>query len=137
MESILREAGCHDQAIFLGNVPNPQMPDIYRAADISVLPSFMEATSITGLESMATGVPLVGTRVGGIPYLIDDGQTGWLVQPGRPDQLATAIRRLIENPDLRAKLGGAARQKVEQTFSWDAIAAETAKHYRRSRRAAA
>ncbi|MFP6763853.1 MAG: glycosyltransferase family 4 protein, partial [Planctomycetaceae bacterium] len=73
VERILGAGGMLDRSVFLGNMPNPQMPAIYRAADISVLPSFMEATSITGLESMATGLPLVGTRVGGIPVLIEDG----------------------------------------------------------------
>ncbi len=134
VESILKSTGCLDAAIFLGNVPNPRMPEIYRAADISVLPSFMEATSITGLESMATGLPLVGTRVGGIPFLIDNGQTGRLVEPGTPRALAAAIRTLIDAPELRKQFGQAARDKVERTFSWNAIAEQTVLHYQRCRR---
>ena len=66
-EGILGANGMAERSQLLGNVRNEDMPDIYNAADISVLPSFMEATSITGLESMACGLPLVGTRVGGHP----------------------------------------------------------------------
>lgn len=132
VEQILKTSNCFDSAIFLGNVPNSQMPDIYRAADISVLPSFLEATSITGLESMATGLPLVGTRVGGIPALIDHERTGLLVERGSPVELAGAIRRLIANAGLRASFGEAARLRAAAEFSWDSIASRTADCYSRA-----
>lgn len=125
VESILKKGNRFEQSIFLGNVPNTKMPDLYRAADISVLPSFMEATSITGLESMSTGLPLVGTRVGGIPTLIDEGKTGLLVEPGNPTALAESITQLIEDKSLRKSMGDAARQRAIQKFSWDHIAAAT------------
>ncbi len=131
VETILRQSGCEDAALFLGSVPNTAMPDIYRAADISVLPSFLEATSITGLESMATGLPLVGTRVGGIPALIDDRTTGRLVEPGNPVALAEAIRHLCDHPRERAAMGAAARQKVLDEFAWSVIATQTTLYYQR------
>lgn len=137
VERILRDGKMLDRSIFLGNVPNPEMPDIYRAADLSVLPSFMEATSITGLESMATGLPLVGTRVGGIPALIDDGVTGLLVPPGEPDELAAAMDRLIVDASLRSAMGEAGRSRAAGEFSWLSIAERTAAAYHlHSRRAA-
>ena len=129
VEDILRGNGMMERALFLGNVDNQRMPDIYNAADISVLPSFMEATSITGLESMATGLPLVGTRVGGIPALIDDGETGLLVEPGDPDGLGKAIRSLVEQPALRQAYGKAGREKAVAHFSWRRIAKRTADIY--------
>lgn len=131
VESILQASGMLDRVIFLGNVPNTDMPEIYRAADISVLPSFLEATSITGLESMATGLPLVGTRVGGIPALIDDERTGLLVEPGRPMELAARIARLIDDRGLRSRLGAAARERVLAEFSWSVIAQRTTEFYER------
>ena len=131
VEAILRRTGSLRHATFLGNVPNTQMPAIYRAADISVLPSFLEATSITGLESMATGLPLVGTRVGGIPALIDHERTGLLVNPGDPVGLAAAIARLIELPAQRLAYGEAARQRILAEFSWDVIARSTVEEYER------
>lgn len=129
VEQILRDAGCHDRCVFLGNVPNPDMPDIYRAAELSVLPSFMEATSITGLESMACGLPLIGTRVGGIPTLINDEQTGLLVDSHDPSGLAAAMDRLIADGDLRSTMGQAARQRAVNNFAWERIAARTVDVY--------
>lgn len=129
IENLLQTSGILERAIFLGNVPNEQMPDIYRAADISVLPSFMEATSITGLESMACGLPLVGTRVGGIPYLIDDGISGLLVAPGDPQALAKAMTLLVNDADKRTSMGKQARQRTDEQFSWIRIAADTVNIY--------
>lgn len=129
VERILRAASCLDRCLFLGNLSNTQMPDVYRAADVSVLPSFMEATSITGLESMATGLPLVGTRVGGIPDLIQEGETGFLVEPGNPIELAATIEELIQSPGLRKFMGTRARKIAVQFFSWDRIATRTVEFY--------
>jgi glycosyltransferase involved in cell wall biosynthesis len=133
VQSILARGESGDRCTFLGNVPNTQMPDIYRAADISVLPSFMEATSITGLESMATGLPLVGTNVGGIPAIIDDKRTGLLVEPRDPDALAAAMDRLIEDADLRRQFGDAAQERATKEFSWEGIASRTVDAYGLSR----
>jgi glycosyltransferase involved in cell wall biosynthesis len=129
VEKILRDNGMADRALLLGNVANDSMPDIYNAADISVLPSFMEATSITGLESMACGLPLVGTAVGGIPVLIDDGVTGRLVPPGDPRALGAALHDLVGDADLRRRMGQAGRDKAVARFSWSSIAARTAEVY--------
>ncbi|RMG37270.1 MAG: glycosyltransferase family 1 protein [Gammaproteobacteria bacterium] len=131
MERILGEAGMLDRTLFLGSVANARMPDVYRAADISVLPSFMEATSITGLESMACGLPLVGTRVGGIPALIAEGETGLLVPPGDPEALAQALRELVVDPERRQTMGQWARERAETEFSWRQIAGRTLGVYRR------
>lgn len=125
VETILSKLGMLERAVFLGNVDNGLMPDIYRSADLSVLPSFMEATSITGLESMACGLPLVGTRVGGIPVLIYDGETGLLVPPGDAPALGEAMATLIQAPELRERMGMAARQRADTYFSWRQIAAQT------------
>jgi glycosyltransferase involved in cell wall biosynthesis len=131
VEAILKQNGLYSKSIFMGAVPNPDMPDVYRAADISVLPSFMEATSITGLESMACGLPLVGTRVGGIPTLVTEGETGLLVEPGNPVALGEAIHTLVENPAQRQAMGQAARQRAVNHFSWSHIATVTRDIYRK------
>ncbi|MDH5190010.1 MAG: glycosyltransferase family 4 protein [Gammaproteobacteria bacterium] len=130
IEDLLKFAGMHEKAIFLGNIPNNTMPEVYRMADISVLPSFMEATSITGLESMACGLPLVGTTVGGIPSLITENSNGYLVPPGDPVTLADAIRKLVQDSKLRHDMGIAARQKVINEFSWQTIAQRTIDIYK-------
>lgn len=137
VERILRDGSMLDRCIFLGNVPNPEMPTIYQAADLSVLPSFMEATSITGLESMATGLPLIGTRVGGIPALINDEETGLLVPPSEPTEIAEAIDRLVADASLREAMGEAGRQRAVAEFSWLSIAERTVAAYGQHLRRAA
>lgn len=131
MVECLARAGVADRVVFLGSVPNTDMPAIYRACDIAVLPSLAEATSITGLEAMACGLPLVGTRVGGIPTLIDEERTGLLVPPRDPDAMALALRRLLKAPDLSRAMGEAGRRKVVEGFSWPQIAARTLAAYGR------
>ena len=137
VEAILRNGGMLDRCLFLKNVPNAEMPQVYQSSDISVLPSFYEATSITGLESMACGLPLVGTRVGGIPTLIVDHETGLLVEPNSPDAIATAIDSLLDQPELRREMGERARQRVVEFFSWTRIAQQTTDAYQQCIRRAA
>lgn len=117
---------------FLGPVPNAQIHRLYAAADIAILPSLKEATSITGLEAMASGVPLVATRVGGIPDFVDHEVDGLVVEPGDPRDLARAIAQLIANPNLLAEFGRRARQQVCQRFSWTHIAAQTVRVYQQA-----
>ncbi len=131
VEAILKKNGLYTKALFLGDVPNGEMPEIYRNADISVLPSFMEATSITGLESMASGLPLVGTRVGGIPTIIDEGVSGLLVPPGDPKAQGVALRELVIDAEKRHAMGEQARERAVKLFSWEGIASQTADIYQR------
>jgi glycosyltransferase involved in cell wall biosynthesis len=106
------------------------MPDLYRAADLSVLPSLAEATSIAGLEAMATGLPLVGTDVGGIPIIIEDKATGLIVSPRDPNAMAKALGQLIADADVRRRMGAAARAKVQREFTWPVIVEKTVEVYR-------
>lgn len=125
MTEIFDKAGRLDRCLFLGRISNTDMPDIFRSADVSVLPSLAEATSIAGLEAMASGLPLVGTNVGGIPTIIADGVTGLIVPPRDPRALAEALDKLCADKDRRKKMGHAARARVEAEFSWPKIADET------------
>jgi glycosyltransferase involved in cell wall biosynthesis len=117
------------QARLLGKIPNSDMHQVYVAADISVLPSLKEATSITGLESMACGVPIVGTRVGGIPDLVQHERTGLLVERGDPRAIAAALSRLIIAEEFRRELGSRARERAVQLFDWKSIAKRTREVY--------
>ena len=129
-EQILRESGHATGVIFTGNVPNTLMPKFLALSRIAALPSLMEATSISGLEAMAAGLPLVGTTVGGIPEIIEDGVSGMLVEPRNPEQLAAAFLRLLDDAGLRAQLGSAARRRVLEEFSWTRISLRTIDVYR-------
>ncbi len=115
---------------FAGSIPTSDMPLYYAASSAAVLPSLREATSITGLESMASGLPLIGTRVGGIPEIVEDGVTGMLVTPASTEALATAALDLMGRPaEAIARMGRAARRAVEERFSWDAVAQRTVRVY--------
>ncbi len=109
----------------LGGVDNTRMPEVFSAGDVSVLPSLMEATSIAGLEAMACGLPLVGTNVGGIPVIIDDGKTGLLVEPASPSSLKEALLKLYNDRNLTQQMAKASIDKVQADFSWDEIARRT------------
>lgn len=130
MHEILGENGMLERTMFLGAIPNVDMPGLFRAADLSILPSLAEATSIAGLEAMASGLPLIGTRVGGIPTILDDGVTGLLVPPRDADAMAQALRALIADGDMRRRMGAAARAKVEREFTWDVVVDQTIAVYR-------
>lgn len=130
LEAVLAATGCRERAVFLGSVQNSAMPEVYRAADLCLLPSLMEATSIAGLEAMASGKVLIGTRVGGIPALIEDSVTGILIPPNDPPALASAINAFANNRDRLVRMGAAARRRAEQRFAWPIIAARTLTIYR-------
>ena len=121
---------CGQRALFLGNKTHDEIVDYYSGADFSVLPSLMEATSISGLEAMASGLPLVGTAVGGIPELIQDGKNGYLCKQADPEDLAEKITKLLgDNIQL---LGKQSRKMIEEHFDWENIAEKTLKEYRNS-----
>lgn len=111
-----------DRVTFAGRIPNSEMPKYYAASDIVVLPSLMEGTSVAGLEAIATGKPLVGTNVGGNPQIIADGETGILVPPKNPEELAHAITSLLSDKGKRTAMGLKARKRAESEFSWQIIA---------------
>jgi len=132
LEARVRELGLGDSVIFAGSQNNDELPEFYAAADVVAIPSLKEATSIAGLEAMASACAVVATNVGGLPEIIEDGVSGLLVPPRDPEALAQAITRLIETPELRKQLGLAARARVEQKFTWEQVASETTRAYERA-----
>jgi glycosyltransferase involved in cell wall biosynthesis len=92
-----------------------------RTMDLFVLPSLGEGISNTILEAMSTGLPVVATSVGGNAELVADGVTGMLVPPDEPGAMMSAILRYYRNRDLLASHGRAARQKIETSFSIEAM----------------
>jgi glycosyltransferase involved in cell wall biosynthesis len=129
LKSLAGEMGCAERIRFIGRLENEKIPALYRAAYLSVLPSIFEAVSLSGLEALASGCPVVGTRVGGIPAFVHDGETGLLVEPKSPSSLAEGICRLLGGPALREQMALRGRALVEQQFSWDSIARRTIEFY--------
>lgn len=98
-------------------------PDWLRAFDVFVLPSLGEGISNTILEAMSTGLPVVGSRVGGTPELVKEGETGMMFTPGEVDTLTRLLADYAADPARRQREGMAARAWIEQTFSWSRAAA--------------
>ncbi len=98
--------------------------ELLRAMHLFVLPSLGEGISNTILEAMATGLPVIATRIGGNPELVEEGDNGLLVPVGDADALAEALARLADNPDERRRMGAAGLQRVRDTFNWDRAVAE-------------
>jgi glycosyltransferase involved in cell wall biosynthesis len=130
LEREAAESGVAGRVHFLGEVEDAA--PYFRAADVFALPSTArsEAFGIVQLEAMACGVPVVNTRLdSGVPFVSPDGVTGLTVPPGDADALAAALNRLLDDPDLRARLGDAGRRRVRAHFTADAMAAETMRLY--------
>jgi glycosyltransferase involved in cell wall biosynthesis len=99
-----------------------ELPEHYRAADICVVPTIaQDALSITSVEAMAAGKPVVASRIGGLPYTVNDGLTGLLFEPGNPFDLAEKIGRLLDDPALRRRMGLAGRARFEEDFMWEDV----------------
>jgi glycosyltransferase involved in cell wall biosynthesis len=114
------ELGLNDRVEFRGRLEGESLVAAYADALAVVLPSTTEAEAfgMTLIEAMACGVPAVGSRVGGIPYVIDDGITGLLVPPGDALALSAAVARLYDDPTLRVTLGRQARETVVDRNDW-------------------
>ncbi|MCS7231883.1 MAG: glycosyltransferase family 4 protein [Elusimicrobiota bacterium] len=109
-------------AKFTGVVPYEDLKALYSACDIFVLPSFEEGDPIALKEALASGKPLIGSNVGGIPMQIRDGWNGFLVEPANEKQLAEKIRYLVENEEERVKMGERSRELAKKEFDWKKIA---------------
>jgi glycosyltransferase involved in cell wall biosynthesis len=101
---------------FLGEVAYDALPEVYRDAAIFCLPSWWEAAPLTVMEAASAGLPVVATRVGDLPSMVDDGATGFLVPPQDPDALATSIAKLVDDPELRRAMGARAAEIAERRF---------------------
>jgi len=120
--------GLGQSVIFSGH--QEQSYDFINMMDVFVLPSLHEGIPMVLLEAFALSRPVVASRVGGIPEVVSDGFSGVLVNPTNADELATAIRSLIEDPSRAAALGVAGRGRVESEFSANLMAIRTVEMYR-------
>jgi glycosyltransferase involved in cell wall biosynthesis len=105
------------------------VPEILKALDVFVLPSLTEGLPYVVLEAMACGLPVVATRAGGVPEVIQDGKTGILVAPGSEKELARGLAMLLRDGSLRRQLGTAARSHVLENFSEEKMLRETLSLY--------
>jgi len=105
-------------AVFLGQVSRDTVEQEYRSARFLVVPSrWFEGCPLVILEAMAHGLPVIASRIGGLPELVDEGVTGLLFEPGNQDDLARAMDRLWAEPELCSTMGQRARKKALSEFS--------------------
>jgi glycosyltransferase involved in cell wall biosynthesis len=116
------ELGIADRVQFIGYKSAQELNHYYVEADAFVLPTRSDAFANVILEAMAAGLPVIATRVGGVGEAVLDGETGILVEPRRPDQLATAIALLANDRDLARRYGLAGQARVRRHFTWSEIA---------------
>jgi glycosyltransferase involved in cell wall biosynthesis len=129
IEELVQEMGLSRNVVLAGSVPDASelMPHFH----FSVLSSVEESFPNAVIESMAFAVPVVATRVGGVPELVRDGVDGLLVPPGDAAALAGAMLRLLSDPGLRERMAGSARERVRDSFSVGRMVRETDSLYMR------
>lgn len=130
LEDLSVKMGLNDSVKFTGFVEEELKTLYYHSADIFCLPSvtMAEAFGIVNLEAMACGLPVVSSRLGGIPDIVQDGKNGIIVEPGDIEALANALTKLLEDDKLRAKMSLEGK-KMSKNYSWAKIAEETEKIY--------
>lgn len=130
LQELAAVVGVEDRIAFLGRQSSENLARIYADADVMVLPSVSEASPLVVAEALSSGTPVIATRIAGIPSLVRDGETGFLVDPGDVAALADALRRAMGDERLRSAMAARARASVSETFAWSAIAGRHDELYR-------
>lgn len=131
LEARGRASPAADRITFLGHVPLRDLPDLYRACDVFVLPSVsrLEAFGIVALEAMASGMPVVASDIPGVREIVSEGVEGYLANPLDPRSVAGSVNQLLVSPLKRARLGRNGRAKVLREFTWELVAAQVERVY--------
>jgi len=127
--SLIKEHELKKYVILTGSLPLEEVRKLYAACDIFVLPSFAEGDPLVTLEAMASGKPVIATKIGGIPRQIREGWNGFLVDPADERQLAEKIKHLIDNHNERERMGLNARRYAEEEFDWRKVAEKLSSVY--------
>jgi phenylacetate-CoA ligase len=120
LEALCRELRIAESVHFCGTRDREQMATLYRTATVVLNPSLVDNMPNSVLEAMASGVPVVSTNVGGVPFIVRDDVTGLLVPPGNPQAMAAAVLRVIGEPELARRVAAAATLDVQQ-YAWACV----------------
>jgi glycosyltransferase involved in cell wall biosynthesis len=127
VKAFLRQEGLESSFVFLGY--RQDVPEIIAACDLLCQPSYSDTFPLTVLEAMASGLPVIGTSVGEVPSVIDEGITGFIIEPGDPESLADRIKKLGDDPDLRKSMGIEGKTKVKKEYEIGIHAGRVAEFY--------
>lgn len=130
LKRLARESGVSQHVAFLGPVSFEPKVELLRTSTVMILPSYAENMPISVLEGMAAGMPVVSTRVGAIPEVLDEGEAGLLIEPGDWEALANAINRLLDDSELAERLGEVASQRARALWDVGKIAEQMESIYR-------
>ncbi len=122
----------HQKIMFTGFIPDNEVIALMASADALVIPSIYEPFGIVALEGMAVGVPVVASQVGGLAEVVEHDKTGVLVYPENPESIAWGVNYVLSNPEHSNWLVYNAREMLQKTYSWEAIARKTIKVYERT-----
>jgi phosphatidylinositol alpha-1,6-mannosyltransferase len=129
LERLARDLGVSDRVRFLSGVPDADLPALYNCAEIYLglsrtVELMAEGFGIAMVEASACGVPVIAGASGGVPDAVRDGETGLLVEPGRPEPAIEAVRLLLRDRALARSLGAGGRAAAEQHYNWDRVSAD-------------
>ena len=124
VHELIDQYGLQQQVLLTG--PREDMPQVYNELDLQACTSHSEAMPLAVMEAMASGLPVVATRVGGLPDMVEHGQTGWLVARNDFDDLAARCAGLLADAGLRQRMGLRARQRVVERMNLDDCVARVA-----------
>ena len=123
-------ADLRDRVVFMGALSHEAVVERVAAASVLVNPSYSESFGMSLVEAMASEVPVVATRVGGMVEIVEDGVTGYLVERGDVARLAVSIDVILNDRSLQASMGRAGRARVAQRFAWEPVSESVLARYR-------
>jgi len=126
LRALVAELGLESRVRFVAAQPHERLADFYRAADVCIVPSRTESFGLVALEAAACGTPVVAANVGGLRFLVEHGETGWLVDDRDPAQYAAAIDRVLADSSASMREGALARSTG---YRWGIAAARLRRHY--------
>jgi glycosyltransferase involved in cell wall biosynthesis len=132
LKELVKEKQLQRKVLFHGFKPSKEIAKKLNEADVFIHPSLTEAFGMVFAEAMACGLPIIATRVGGIPEIVEDGKNGFLVKPGDVQGLKKAIQKLKGNPTLMKQMGKDSLKKVKERFSWEKVAQAYLKEYQKA-----
>ena len=129
-EQLVERLAIQDSVRFVSGVSEAELVELMGSAEVACVPSLYEGFSLPTAELMACATPLVVSRAGAIPEVVgEDGECADLVTPGDVGEFEQALARMLDDPERRARMGAAGRRRVEEKFTWRAVAAATAQAY--------
>lgn len=124
LKALVQELGLESRVMFVGQVTREEVTAYRKASDIFTGPSRSEGLGNAFLSAMASRLPVVATREGGLADFMEDSKTGWVVEKDSPEQIAAAVQDILADPDKVARITANARAMVEREYDWDMVAAQ-------------